>query len=537
MFAFTALLLIAVAVCNVSAVANLEAHHDSHTWIKDFSKSLNRDEKVTFTVALKLQNEDLLHDEFLAVSSPKSERYGNFYSHESLQRKFGPSRKDRLKVAAYFMQMEGVEVRGIDEIGDFLTVTAPVHAIEKHLSTTLSLRMSRHDLVDKTAIRADTPLSIPSDVAEKMSFLSLNTPVAHMNPRAAKTLKNKKDSDAKKNSASTKTADSTTSVDVTSTIGLTVGNQQALVTFQPVCGDGSLNTANPPCSNMVDADDIPTFKIQMNQYAMNITSNPSQSTLKPLYTTMSLTTDPTRFMVASDSVFCASTITKSACVGGTTNATDCYCLVKISPVPMYIHVDFEVFYSFNSTTTMSLGTSNQQTLTDTATAQFLSNLYSIPSGLTVRYGSNQSVAEFYGEFYSNSDLLSFFQLSGLPAATIPNSNVLGDLPNNQQEPGGEAQLDVEYIMALAPGADTYFYSFSDLNPYNSINEGFLAYLTYVSQESYPPLVHSLSYGDVEADVFNASNIINGTSAASYGAACDQQFAKMGLRGLSVLFSR
>ena len=44
--------------------------------------------------------------------------------------------------------------------------------------------------------------------------------------------------------------------------------------------------------------------------------------------------------------------------------------------------------------------------------------------------------------------------------------VLGDNGNNQGKPGGEGQLDLEYMMALAPGADTYYYSFSDLNPFN-----------------------------------------------------------------------
>jgi hypothetical protein len=50
------------------------------------------------------------------------------------------------------------------------------------------------------------------------------------------------------------------------------------------------------------------------------------------------------------------------------------------------------------------------------------------------------------QFYSNSDLMTFLSLSGLPNATIPDSNVYGDLANDQSNPGGEAQLDVEYIM-------------------------------------------------------------------------------------------
>ena len=130
-------------------------------------------------------------------------------------------------------------------------------------------------------------------------------------------------------------------------------------------------------------------------------------------------------------------------------------------------------------------------------------------------------------------MTSFFALSGLLNASIPVENVYGNLPNNQNQPGGEAQLDVEYIMGIAQNAPTFFYSFSNLNPYDPINEGFLTYLYYVGNQSYPPLVQSLSYGDVEANIFNASN----PGSAQYGESCDQEFMKMGLRGISVLFSR
>jgi hypothetical protein len=524
-------LLFAVIANRVSAVAPLGAHLDSQNWIKDINKSLKKDEKVTFTVALKLQNEDVLHEELLAVSSPRSKRYGEYYSHESLQNKFGPSKDNRMEVATYFKQIENVEVRGIEEIGDFLTVTAPVYAIETFMKTSLSIRKNRNNLVDKTAIRADNPLNIPYHIAKKVNFISLNTPIAHMTPRASKSLKSQQKAKVNKKA----NGDIST---FTNTIGLNAGNQQALVTFQPVCGDGLTNSANPPCSNMAHSKDIPIFTFIMNQYAMNNTHKPSETIMKPLFTTISLTTNPTKFTISADEIYCASSLTSTACIAGNTSSTHCICIAKISPVPKYVHLDFEVLYEFpGSSNKMSLGTSNQLALTDIATVHLLSDLYKIPSGIKVRHGSNQSVAEFYGEFYSNSDLLKFLKLSGLPATTIPNSNVKGDLPNRQKQPGGEAQLDVEYITAIAPGAETYFYSFSDRNPYNYANEGFLAYLTFVSHEKYPPLVHSLSYGDIEADVFNTTNIINGSAAASYGAACDQQFAKMGLRGLSIMFSR
>lgn len=43
-------------------------------------------------------------------------------------------------------------------------------------------------------------------------------------------------------------------------------------------------------------------------------------------------------------------------------------------------------------------------------------------------------------------------LSGLPSASIPPEHVFGDLPNDPSHPGGEAQLDVEYIMVCTDSA-------------------------------------------------------------------------------------
>lgn len=73
---------------------------------------------------------------------------------------------------------------------------------------------------------------------------------------------------------------------------------------------------------------------------------------------------------------------------------------------------------------------------------------------------------------------------------------------------------------------------ANLNPYDSANEGFLQYLLTVGNQTNPPLVHSLSYGDQESTVFNSSN----PGSINYGNACNQEFAKMGVRGLTLLFS-
>ena len=188
--------------------------------------------------------------------------------------------------------------------------------------------------------------------------------------------------------------------------------------------------------------------------------------------------------------------------------------------------------------TNSTAVSHIFALTDTATPAFLSSLYGIPPNLSVQHGSTQAVAEFYGEFYSESDLNAFLSLSGLSSAQVPEEGIYGDLPNDVSKPGGEAMLDVEYIMALAPNADTRFYSMADYNPNDTPhtaaerNEGFLVWLMAVNGQKSPALVHSLSYGDVEATIFNASH----AGSSEYGRRCDLEFLKMGLRGLSVLVS-
>ena len=55
----------------------------------------------------------------------------------------------------------------------------------------------------------------------------------------------------------------------------------------------------------------------------------------------------------------------------------------------------------------------------------------------------------------------------------------------------------------------------------------MGYLFNVASQEFPPLVHSVSYGEPES-------YINGWPF--YGKRCDLQFLVMGLRGLSVIFS-
>jgi hypothetical protein len=71
---------------------------------------------------------------------------------------------------------------------------------------------------------------------------------------------------------------------------------------------------------------------------------------------------------------------------------------QIANLPKYTQLRFNISATYPGTAQMqALGSSNLFALTDVATGHFLSNLYSIPQGISVQHGSNQSVAEFYGE--------------------------------------------------------------------------------------------------------------------------------------------
>lgn len=470
----------------------------SSLWIEDTENKLSKDSFIEFTIALKLNNIDKLHQKFLEISSPSSLRYGQYYSLQQIFHEFGPKANDKQLVIEFIQSIsKDTKVQSLHEYGDMFTVKAPVHSIEDFFKTKLVWMKNTNDQIQNRAIRAKLKLQIPIDIANKISFISLDIPVTYTIPRSKKHIQS---IDAK---------------DYLSTISVSSGNEAAIITFTPVCGDGSTNQANPPCSNL-SPDLIPTITVTTNQFAKDSNSNE--------YT---LTSTGLQYVLNPTNIFCSNT------AGSTCTIDSCTCKTKVSPLPKYTQLQMNVTFTFpTSSNPRVLGVSSYFYLTDVITPSFLSELYQIPIGTSVKSSSNQSVAEFYEEYYSNSDLSTFLAYVGLPDASIPIENVFGDLPNNENKPGGEAQLDVEYIMGIAPKAETFFYSFSDLNPYSPENEGFLAYLTYVNNQEYPPLVHSLSYGDIEADVYDQSD----NNAYQYAVRCDEEFMKLGLRGLTILFA-
>ena len=432
-----------------NAVVSLDVSpFKSVNWVADTE---HENSKHNFVVALQLRNRDGLAAKFQDVSNPKSKSYGKYLSMDNIQKMYAPAEADVNEVRNYFSGIPGSHVE-LNLKGDMLRVSARLLDIEEYLGTKIMWHKHANDATKKRSLRAVDPLSqIPSSVVSKIAFTSLNSPINHMAPHAPSENIN----NGKMYSSSAESFN----------IGVKAGNNEATITFKPVCQDGSINTANPPCVN-IDAQAVPYY-VTVTEHADG--EDPYQ-----------LTTDPKEFTLDNEDIFCYNSNTKKACQGAGETGT-CTCMAKLSPLPKYTRLRARVT-ALTMTASIDLGVTPLFVTTDVATLSFLSELYNIPAGLHVTHPeATQAVAEFYGEYYSNADLQQFLHLSGVPSAGInASTNVIGY--NDESHPGGEAQLDVEYLMGLAPGADTFFYSIADLNPYNSDNEGFLTWLYIVGNQ-------------------------------------------------------
>ena len=133
------------------------------------------------------------------------------------------------------------------------------------------------------------------------------------------------------------------------------------------------------------------------------------------------------------------------------------------------------------------------------TPALLSRNYGIPMHEPVRHPRNSiSVAEFLGQYYNPQDLEAFFKLMGVRAwSTHEKLRLIGEnLPMAGSVLGGEAQLDIQYITALASNVSTIFWSVPSIE-LATRQEPFLDWLMQLEDTSDDkiPLVHSVSYSD------------------------------------------
>lgn len=145
------------------------------------------------------------------------------------------------------------------------------------------------------------------------------------------------------------------------------------------------------------------------------------------------------------------------------------------------------------------------------TPAVLRQRYNITREASTTTRSNQSVAEFQGQDLDPKDLAQFQSICNLPKQA---PTIVGP---NSPATGVESGLDIEYIMGVATNIPTTFWSLNQYSLYDWIEQ--------VAGTAYPPLIHSVSYGNDEAQ-----------NGKAYMDKTNQEFAKMGVRGITVLFA-
>merc|ERR1712166_657942 len=131
------------------------------------------------------------------------------------------------------------------------------------------------------------------------------------------------------------------------------------------------------------------------------------------------------------------------------------------------------------------------TSTPSVNLALLRKAYNLGADSASQTHGSQAVFESVDQNYSPEDLSTFAKREGF---TAPKINDIGGhvLKECTKHLCGEANLDVQYITAVAPKVPTTFW-------YVTKTTSFYEYLVAVAQQKEPVLVHSISYGAPEQE--------------------------------------
>ena len=279
---------------------------------------LKADHNVKFVVAMALRDADHMHHTLLDIANPASSNYGKYMSLEEVSERYGPTKEQRQQVVDFFQSMHGATVH-IGEHSDLFQVTAPVSSIHASLKTQLGWVSHAHKQTEKMSVRAMKPISVPDELHSLISFVSLNVPVNHAMPRAAKSLAARRKE--AREAAGVEVAkddhfDNAVFAAASGQVGISPGNQEALAFFKPFCGSAATETnqENPPCKSS-SAADPPAFTVQVSEHA-NIPGNPYLTSQEPKV-----------YAVSPSTVYCYNTFTANSCSGA--DGSNCTCIAKV----------------------------------------------------------------------------------------------------------------------------------------------------------------------------------------------------------------
>ncbi|EJD43708.1 subtilisin-like protein [Auricularia subglabra TFB-10046 SS5] len=143
------------------------------------------------------------------------------------------------------------------------------------------------------------------------------------------------------------------------------------------------------------------------------------------------------------------------------------------------------------------------------------------------------VAGYLGEFANDADLQTFFRTFRPDAVGGTFTHVqLNGGGNNQNDPGVEANLDIQYTEGISFPTPNVYFSTAGSPPFTpdsatttNTNEPYLDWLNFILNQTSIPQTFTTSYGDDEQTV-----------PLDYATRVCNMFAQLGARGSSIMFS-
>lgn len=462
------------------------------------------DTPVRIYVWLKQKNIKKLETLLQHISEPRSPEYGKYLSKEEIRKISAPTHTQVKKVCKFFENKINNICR-ISVSGDMIALSTHIQEAEDAFNVHISAYMPR-DANDQSAIffRSDKDIVLPNEISDLVEDISLTQPIHSLRRRSYKQPSHPPTQTHTHTHPPTHshTYKNATHVPPVTVLCDTIQPLDKKVTLSFVVQPDihtHTRTHTDTYVNSISSFDI-LIKQSVNKYAhsVNIPNLPD----------------------IVDSV-------EETCVDRNGKKTTCVkYTVHVPDVPNYQSTQFSVRFQTKDNVYSEYsgfkcgGVWSAPLMTPTT----LERIYGLPNAAIKDPRNVVCVVEFLEQYFNEDDLNLFFQETGVTPLKDP--IILGH--NDQLEgeiSGGEAQLDIQYLMSLAPNATTWFWSVPGRSAF-SRQEPFLTWLFEVNDlnDNVPfPLVYSISYGDDEA-----------TLPSKYLERINVEFLKMGLQGITIL---
>jgi len=161
--------------------------------------------------------------------------------------------------------------------------------------------------------------------------------------------------------------------------------------------------------------------------------------------------------------------------------------------------------------------------------QSITTIYKVPAGTVSSGNTSICPAEWEDQYFNPDHLKNFAKNFEQKIAPLAANHIIGK--NDPKKGGGESTLDIEYAAAIGAGATAWFWLEGN-------GAWLYTYATHVFNTTPAPLIFSISYGWAEDDQCAAGIGKKeceklGVNSAQYVARVNTEFAKIGLRGISL----